>query len=128
MQASEIIALEKKRKDVRKETYKAMLDQFSRKIKTSSELGYDHAILKVPPFMVGFPKYDLSKAVTYMSRQLTRLGYIVQIVGPLDIKVRWKSTLHIEKEKEVHESGDYFPSLINLQKTAQKLRAGKNAK
>jgi hypothetical protein len=125
MQANEIIALEKKRKDVRKETYKAMLDQFSRKIRTSSELGYDHAILKVPPFMVGFPKYDLSKAVSYMSRQLTRLGYIVQLVGPLDIKVRWKAKLNVEKEKESEEPATYFPSLINLQKTAQKLRVGK---
>jgi hypothetical protein len=125
MQANEIIALEKKRKDVRKETYKAMLDQFSRKIRTSSELGYDHAILKVPPFMVGFPKYDLGKAVSYMSRQLTRLGYIVQLVGPLDIKVRWKAKLNVEKEKESEEPATYFPSLINLQKTAQKLRVGK---
>lgn len=126
MQASEILALEKKRKDVRKETYKAMLDQFSRKIKTSCELGYDHALLTVPPFMVGFPKYDLAKAVAYMCRQLTLLGYIVQLVGPVDIRVKWKGLeAPVEKEREDRDPVNYFPSLVNLQKAAQKLRVEK---
>jgi len=127
MQAKEIVALEKKRQDVLKETYKAMLDQFSRKIKTSSQLGRRDAILTVPPFMVGFPKYDLAKAVLYMSRQLERLGYTVNLVGPWDIKVEWRKVV-LAEEIQVEESQPdlYFPSLVNLHKAAGKIRVKKS--
>ena len=66
MQAKEILAREKKKTDVLKQTYKAMLEQFSRRIRTSSDLGQKNSILTVPPFIVGFPKYDMAKAVLYM--------------------------------------------------------------
>jgi hypothetical protein len=121
--AKQIAASEKKRESAKKEYYKALLEQFCRKIRTSSELGQKDAILTVPPFVVGFPRYDLPMTVVYMSRQLTRLGYIVNLVGPLDIRVQWtKSNLETELEKEEIEPGVYLPSLVNLKKTAQSIR------
>ena len=85
--AKEILAKEKARQNVRKATYKALLDQFCRKIRAASDLGQRDCVVTVPPFIVGFPKYDLAKTVVYMSRQLQRLGYTVNLVGPLDIQV-----------------------------------------
>ena len=124
--AKDIAAMEKIRRDVKKETYKALLDQFSRKIRTSYELGRKDAILTVPPFVMGFPRYDISKAVVYMCRQLQKLGYTVELVGPIDIRVRWlvpKFETKIEEtEDDLH---DILPGLVNLQKTAQKLRISK---
>lgn len=121
--AKQIAASEKKRESAKKEYYKALLEQFCRKIRTSSELGHKDAILTVPSFVVGFPRYDLPMTVVYMSRQLTRLGYIVNLVGPLDIRVQWtKSNLETELEKEEIEPGVYLPSLVNLKKTAQSIR------
>lgn len=124
--AKDIAALEKIRRDVKKETYKALLEQFSRKIRTSYELGRKDAILTVPPFVVGYPKYDIAKAVVYMYRQLQRLGYTVELTGPLDIRVRWlvpKFETKIEDPEEDHH--DTLTGLVNLQKTAQKLRITK---
>lgn len=121
--AKDIVALEKIRKDVKKETYKALLEQFSRKIRTSYELGRRDAIITVPPFVVGFPKYDISKAVVYMYRQLQRLGYTVELVGPLDIRVQWLVPKFATKiEEPVDDLHDILPGLVSLQKTAQKLR------
>jgi hypothetical protein len=128
MQAREIVEREKKRNDVKKETYKALLDQFSRKIKTSSDLGRRDAILTVPPFVVGFPKYDIAKAVLYMCRQLERLGYTVNLVSPFDIKVEWHKKPEITQEPEEEAPDVYFPSLINLHKTAGKIRVQKKGK
>ena len=128
MQAKEIVQMEKKRNDVRKETYKAMLDQFSRKIKTSSILGNKYCVLSVPPFLVGFPKYDIAKAVVYMCRQLQRLGYIVNLVGPLDIKVEWHKRPEPTVEQEIETPDMYFPSLVNLHKAAGKIRVQKKGK
>ena len=117
------MAAEKKRGAAKKEYYKALLEQFSRKIKHSVELGKKDALLTVPSFLVGYPKYDLTTTVVYMSRQLGRLGYKVELVGPLDLKVTWRHT-HPEQDEAV-ETADpvtFLPSLANLQKTAQKLR------
>ena len=121
--AKEMIAAEKKRAAAKKEYYKALLEQFSRKIKHSVELGKRDALLTVPTFLVGYPKYDLAATVVYMSRQLGRLGYKVEMVGPLDLKVTWRHT-HPEQDEaaETSDPGIFLPSLVNLQKTAQKLR------
>lgn len=127
--AKQIAASEKKRDFAKKEYYKALLEQFCRKIKVSSELGYKDAILTVPQFLVGFPIYDLPTTVMYMCRQLTRLGYIVNLVGPLDIRVQWSraAAVEAEEEKEVMQPDVYLPSLVNLKKTAQKLRVTKKS-
>jgi hypothetical protein len=125
--AKQIVASEKKRDLAKKEYYRALLEQFCRKIRVASDLGGRDAILTVPPFVVGFPRYDLPTTVGYMCRQLQRLGYIVNLVGPLDIRVQWtKATaLDTEMEKEEVDPGVYLPSLVNLKKTAEKLRITK---
>ena len=124
--AKAVIEGEKKKSAVRKEFYKALLEQFSRKIKNRSELGFRDAILTVPVFLVGFPRYDLATTVAYMTRQLSRLGYKVQMAGPLDIKVEWRHTkVEEEKDLELMDPGTFLPSLANLQKTAQQLRVTK---
>jgi hypothetical protein len=124
--AKEILAREKKKSNAKKEYYKALLDQFGRKIRSSVELGHKEALVTVPPFLVGYPKYDLPTTVTYMARQLSRLGYRVELVGPLDLKVQWRYTRQeLETEAETEDPVTFLPSLVNLQKTAQKLRITK---
>ena len=127
LSAKKIVASEKKRESAKKEYYRALLEQFCRKIRVSSELGNKDAILTVPPFVIGFPKYDLPSSVGYMCRQLQRLGYIVTLVGPLDIRVQWTKValLENEMEKEEADPGTYLPSLVNLKKTAEKLKITK---
>jgi hypothetical protein len=127
LSAKQIVASEKKRDLAKKEYYRALLEQFCRKIKVASELGSRDTILTVPPFVVGFPRYDLLQTLGYMCRQLQRLGYIVNLVGPLDIRVQWTraAALDSEMEKEEVDPGVYLPSLVNLKKTAEKLRITK---
>lgn len=65
----------------------------------------------------------MASTVVYMSRQLTRLGYKVTMVGPLDLKVEWRwGRPEQEADAEVVDPVTFLPSLVNLQKTAQKLR------
>jgi hypothetical protein len=121
--AKEIMARERKRGAAKKEYYKALLEQFCRKIRYSVELGHREAVLSVPAFLIGYPKYDMASTVVYMSRQLTRLGYKVTMVGPLDLKVEWRwGRPEQEADAEVVDPVTFLPSLVNLQKTAQKLR------
>jgi hypothetical protein len=122
LSAKDIATLEKARVDVKKETYRAILEQFSRKIRTSYELGRKEALVTIPPFVIGFPKYDLAKAVVYMARQLVKLGYQVEMVGPLDLKVRWNVAPPARHEEDEIDLGPELPGLVNLQKTAQNIR------
>ena len=126
--AKEMAALEKARQNVKKETYKALLDQFSRKIRTSHELGLKSALLTVPPFVVGFPRYDLPKAVRYLSRQLQKLGYTVDMAGPVSFRVQWDRRSRAAQEDQVEDEApmDLLPGLVNLQKMAQKIRVTKS--
>jgi len=124
--AKEMAALEKARQNVKKETYKALLDQFSRKIRTSHELGLKSALLTVPPFVVGFPRYDLPKAVRYLCRQLQKLGYTVDLSGPVSFRVRWdRRSRAVQEDPADDQPLDLLPGLVNLQKMAQKIRVTK---
>lgn len=123
LSAKEVAAMEKVRADVKKETYRAILEQFSRKIRVSHELGQKTADLMIPPFVIGFPKYDLAKAVTYMARQLIKLGYTVELTGPVHLRVTWETRQVLQEDQEYTEDPvDILPGLMNLQKVAQKLR------
>ena len=119
--AKDIAKMEHTRKSVRKEYYKPLLEQFSRKILTSVQLGKKDCIVNVPVFLVGFPKYDLATTVQYMCRQLQRLGYIVDLMGPVDIRIRWKQLPVSEMLPEEIEEIE-MPSLVNLKKAANRIR------
>ena len=127
--ASEIAQREQARRNLRKETYKVILEQFSKKIKTVSERGERFAHLSVPPMVIGYPLYPFQEAIVYLQRQLVNSGYTVrQGLEPGEYVVSW------EKARPTHKaqakaaapaslaSEDMFASLANLQKTAQKLR------
>jgi len=112
---------DKVRRDIKKEIYKSILGQFSRRIAARFDLGDKKTVLTVPPFVVGFPRYDLVEAVRYIGRQLVRLGYRVNMVGPTSYEVSWEKLK--EKEpitEELVEPEFEFPSLMNLKKTAEK--------
>jgi hypothetical protein len=118
--AKDLAEKEKKRQNIKKELYKAILEQFSRKIKASFDLGSKSTVLIVPSFMMGYPKYDLPTAVKYMGRQLIRLGYNVKLQSPVSYTVTWEKIK--PDEKEIAEPEFEFPSLMNLKKTAEKYK------
>jgi hypothetical protein len=120
--AKELVEKEKLRRNVRKETYKALLEQFCRKIRTTSDLLKKETIVTVPPFVVGYPAYDLPSTVTYMTRQLERLGYSVSRVGLTDLHVSWGSVAASHEATPRDE--DLLPTLMSLQNTANRLRRG----
>jgi hypothetical protein len=124
LSAKDLAIIDKKKNDAKKEFYKALLEQFSRKIKAAHLLGHKEVILQVPQFFLGYPSYNLVQTVNYMFRQLLRLGYSVDLVGPLDIKVRWKKVLLDDSTPENIIENE-MPSLVNLSKMAREIRTRK---
>lgn len=121
LSVQDLAKMEKVRQNIKKEIYKSILNQFSRKIKARFDLGDKSTVLTVPPFVVGFPKYDLPVAVRYIGRQLARLGYKVTMVSPTSYEVSWDKVKPVE-EVETIEPEFEFPSLMNLKKTADRYK------
>jgi len=125
---NEIRKLDVKRQEIKKELYKKIYEQFERKIRQQVELGRDKfVVLQVPPYVLGFPKFDREAAARYLSRQLIRGGFEVQFVGDISIFVSWlpkkKKKEKVRDEEEVYEEPE-LPTLMNLRKAASAYRKG----
>ena len=123
--ARQLADRERKRLDGRKATYKAILEQFSRKISNAAALGAHDIVLTTPTFVIGYPAYDVTTATTYLERQLDRLGYSTRRAMPNAIHVTWERPKPSNHVTVIDHSNDHevqLPSLANLAKTAQKIR------
>ncbi len=118
---NDVTRIDDKRKQLRKEIYMKIYEQFSTKIKQSVELGHKQIFLTVPTFLLGYPVFDRSQAAKYVARQFSLGGFTVQLVSDHDIYVSWV----VQKKKKterVHEEESDFPNLMNLKKMANKYR------
>jgi len=117
----DVVKINDKRKQIRKEIYLKIYTQFSTKIKQSVELGHKQLIMTIPTFLIGYPAFDRSAAARYVARQFTLGGFIVQLVSDYDIYVTWSKPKKKKEKVEQEEDGD-FPNLMNLKKIANKYR------
>ena len=118
---NDVTKIDEKRKQIRKDIYKKIYEQFSTKIKQSVELGHKQIFLTVPSFLLGYPVFDRSQAARYVARQFQLGGFTVRLISDHDIYVSWVVE---KKKKKVQEDGGEsdFPNLMNLKKMANKYR------
>ncbi|MAB60691.1 MAG: hypothetical protein CMO46_09165 [Verrucomicrobiales bacterium] len=119
---NEVTKIDEKRKQIRKEIYTRVYEQFSRKIRQSVELGHKQVFLTVPTIVVGYPTFDRSAAARYIARQLKLGGFEVKLVSDYDIYVSWVIPKKV-KEKVDEPDETEFPDLMNLKKMADRYRA-----
>jgi hypothetical protein len=120
---NEVTKIDEKRKQIKKEIYTRIYEQFSRKIRQCVELGHKQVFLTVPSFVVGYPTFDRGAAARYMMRQLKLGGFDVRLVSDYDMYVSWIIPKKV-KEKVAEPDETEFPDLMNLKKMADKYRRG----
>src|SRR5210317_2046469 len=120
---NDVTKIDEKRKQIRKEIYTRVYEQFSRKIKQSVELGHKQVFLTVPTFVIGYPTFDRSLAAKYIVRQLKLGGFDVNLVNDYDMYVSWIIPKKIKQKTDDSDEVD-FPDLMNLKKMANKYRRG----
>lgn len=120
---NDITKIDDKRKQIKKEIYKRIYEQFSRKIKQCVELGHKQVFLVIPVFVVGCPTFDRGAAARYIMRQLQLGGFIVQLVSDYELYVSWSVPKKKKQPIEEQDEED-FPNLMNLKKMANKYRGG----
>tara|TARA_R110001606_G_scaffold161827_1_gene305771 strand:- start:120 stop:497 length:378 start_codon:yes stop_codon:yes gene_type:complete len=118
---NDVTKIDEKRKQIKKEIYTRIYEQFSRKIKQCVELGHKQIFLTVPGFVVGCPTFDRSVAARYVARQLKLGGFEVRLVSEYDIYVSWIIPKKV-KNKSIEPEEPDFPDLMNLKKMADKYR------
>ena len=86
---NDVTKIDEKRKQIKKEIYKKIYEQFSGKIKQSVELGHKQIFLTVPTFLLGYPVFDRRLAAKYVARQFQLGGFTVKLLSDFDIYVSW---------------------------------------
>jgi Family of unknown function (DUF5759) len=130
--AHEVAERDRARNSIRKNTYKHILEQFSKKVKAASERREKSVTLQVPPMVLGFPMYPYEEALWYLRRQLVLAGYQVsQGLEQGQYIVRWDRPIGSKPAPKDESStrwvgpepgDDLFSGLANMQKVAAKLR------
>jgi hypothetical protein len=128
--------MDAEKRRVKKEIYKRIHEQFCRKIQSVASAGHRQVLLTVPPFVLGYPTYDVTKAALYLKRQLQNGGFDVNFAHPASLFVTWfpESKKHedvlpvYEHLAPIPEEDTTLPSLINLKKAANKYRSSSDAK
>ena len=118
---NDVTKIDDKRKQMRKDIYKKIYEQFSSKIKQAVELGHKQLFLTVPAFLIGYPVFDRRLAAKYVARQFELGGFTVRLVSDHDIYICWIVPIKSKIKKEEVEEGD-FPNLMNLKKMANQYR------
>lgn len=117
---NDVTKIDEKRKQIKKEIYTKIYEQFSAKIKQSVELGHKQIFLTVPTFLLGYPVFDRRLAAKYVARQFELGGFTVKLLSDYDIYVSWVVS---KKKKEKREDDDVeLPNLLNLKKMANQYR------
>jgi len=120
---NDVTKIDEKRKQIKKEIYKKIYEQFSGKIKQSVELGHKQIFLTVPTFLLGYPVFDRRLAAKYIARQFQLGGFTVKLLSDFDIYVSWVVPKK-KKEKVEYEEETDLPNLLNLKKMANQYRRG----
>jgi hypothetical protein len=120
LSARDIARMQTKKRNLKKELYKTILEGFSKKIRVAADMGQIQAFLTVPTFVVGFPVFDPIPATVYLMRQLERLGYTVTRYDTTQIYVSWGTTTR--DPVVVQEELPPLPVFANLRKVADNIR------
>lgn len=117
----EVTKIDEKRKQIRKEIYTRIYEQFSSKIRQSVEYGHKQIFLTVPSFVLGYPSFDRCAAARYLVRQLMLGGFTVKQISDHDLYVSWIISKK-KRERKTEESDQDFPNLVNLKKIANQYK------
>ena len=117
----ELQKAEQAKKEIKKETYRKILEQISKKIKVSSDIGNKNLIVTIPGFVMGFPSFNQEIAANYIERQLKNGGYSTSRLNEKSIYIDWNKSIKVNDKKSTEDDLD-IPSFVNLKKYAAKYK------
>lgn len=89
VKAEDIIKDQKNREDIRKKTYKKILERIFNKIKLTSSTNLKGCWYQVPEFLLGLPIYKLDECKKYLIRKLKKNGFKITELENNIIYISW---------------------------------------
>ena len=121
--AMELQKADQAKKEIKKETYRKILEQISKKIQVSSQIGNKNLIVTIPAFVMGFPSFNQEIAATYIQRQLNNGGYKTNRLTATSIYIDWNKSNNEKTTYDKKPVDDLdIPSFVNLKKYAAKYK------
>lgn len=89
-----------KKQEKRKASFEKVLQQCYSRIQGFADKEHKHCFYEVPEFIIGFPLYDISECVTYISEVLGKNGFSISYYFPRVLYISWGS-----EEKKTKQMG-----------------------
>ena len=133
MNARTIDLILHRKRETKKELYLYLFRRIFKKIEDAARMGKKELRIEVPPFVTGFPPFDIGRASSYLTRQLVLAKFDAAKINQSTIHVSWgnhqKYHQKAMKTKESEERNPQsFSSFANLKKVARNLIENNNNK
>ena len=89
LKASDLRQVQKKRTDNTKTIFKKLLDECNNKLHNRNALGLTNMIFTINHIKIGYPVFDVSAALHYISKKLMKGGFKVFQTSHNTIFIDW---------------------------------------
>ena len=96
LKVEDLNKIQKEKHKINKQIYKTILEDSEKKIKYNNSLGNTTAVITIPYMKLGYPIYNVTHAMMYVTRKLTKQGFQIHGIQENKIYVNWK----IKKEPQ----------------------------
>lgn len=80
---------QKKRDEIKKETFNKILEKLEKKIILASAANYYFTWYTIPEFIIGLPLYSLIECKEYIIKKINKDGFATEFFQPNIILVKW---------------------------------------
>ena len=80
---------QKKRDEIKKETFNKILEKLEKKIILASAANYYFTWYTIPEFIIGLPLYSLTECNEYIIKKINKDGFTTEFFHPNIILVKW---------------------------------------
>jgi len=70
--------------------YKSLLEDCEKRIKHFNSLGLNEGIIKIPYMKLGYPLFNMTHAIMYIIRKLTKQSFKIGYIYENTMHVSWK--------------------------------------
>ena len=89
VKANKLIKEQKKRDNIKKETFNKILAKIEKKIILASAANYYFTWYTIPEFIIGLPLYSLNECKEYIIKKINKNGFITEFFQPNIILINW---------------------------------------
>jgi hypothetical protein len=89
VKADKLIKDQKKRDNIKKETFNKILTKVEKKIILASAANYYFTWYTIPEFIIGLPLYSLTECKEFIIKKINKDGFTTEFFNPNILLVKW---------------------------------------